>query len=47
MFRGLTNAQLNSLSYGMNELQFSRQQVIYTEGHDQVENIYLVKSGEF
>lgn len=47
LFKNLSNAQLNSLSYGMVDTVYHNRQVVYTEGIDPAENIYLVKKGEF
>lgn len=38
---------LSSLTYQSEEVVCSRGQVVYSEGQDKIDNIYLVKRGEF
>lgn len=43
----LTDSQLSVLSYHMQEELFYRGQVVYKEGVDPVNKIYLIRHGDF
>ena len=47
MFSGFGTQALTLLSYQMEEIECSRGQVIYREGDDVDQMVYLVKKGEF
>lgn len=47
MFKGIGDSSLSGLTYQMSEIVCSRGQEIYREDVDVVDNLYLVKSGEF
>jgi CRP-like cAMP-binding protein len=47
IFQSLSEVNLSLLSYSMTEETFYRGQVVYQEGVDTIEKIYLIKDGEF
>jgi len=47
LFAKLSESNLSVLSYSMQEEAFSRGQIVYREGIDPVDKIYLIKEGDF
>ena len=47
LFSKLSDSNLSLVSYSMQEEVFHRDQVVYREGIDTVDKMYLIKTGEF